>query len=319
MRVTLPLSIPGILSGSILVFVLTISALVTPRLLGGPTYKVMSTLIYEQFMSLLNWPRRIRDGGHPDGRGDRDHRIVGPLRSQVRSAVMVARRMDDAAAVRARSMALGLWVLLVYAFLLLPVVVVVMAAFSATSYLSVPPKGLTLRWFLRGAGRSSLSERNLVQPGPWRTLTTIGSLVIGIAAAYALARRAGARSAADLGDPDVAADLPGRGHRRRATAVLRADSASSHEFQQPSCRPCSDHHPLHRARYSLEPVWCRPATLRKPLGCSEPDRLTAFWQGVVPLIRPGRGCRRLIRLHHVVRQRSRLDLPPRASSRRPCP
>jgi putative spermidine/putrescine transport system permease protein len=54
---TLPLSTPGILSGSILVFVLTISALVTPRLLGGPTYKVMSTLIYEQFMSLLNWPR----------------------------------------------------------------------------------------------------------------------------------------------------------------------------------------------------------------------------------------------------------------------
>ena len=55
-RVTLPLSVPGILSGSILVFVLTISALVTPRLLGGPTYKVMSTLIYEQFLQLLNWP-----------------------------------------------------------------------------------------------------------------------------------------------------------------------------------------------------------------------------------------------------------------------
>jgi putative spermidine/putrescine transport system permease protein len=55
-KVTLPLSGPGILSGSILVFVLTISALVTPRLLGGPTYKVMSTLIYEQYLSLLNWP-----------------------------------------------------------------------------------------------------------------------------------------------------------------------------------------------------------------------------------------------------------------------
>lgn len=55
-RVTLPLSAPGVLSGSILVFVLTISALVTPRLLGGPTYKVMSTLIYEQFLQLLNWP-----------------------------------------------------------------------------------------------------------------------------------------------------------------------------------------------------------------------------------------------------------------------
>ena len=55
-RVTLPLSGPGILSGSILVFVLTISALVTPRLLGGPTYQVMATLIYDEFLQRLNWP-----------------------------------------------------------------------------------------------------------------------------------------------------------------------------------------------------------------------------------------------------------------------
>ena len=54
--ITLPLTAPGILAGSILVFVLTISALVTPRLLGGPTYKVMSTLIYDEFMQKLDWP-----------------------------------------------------------------------------------------------------------------------------------------------------------------------------------------------------------------------------------------------------------------------
>ncbi len=55
-KVTLPLSAPGILAGSILVFVLTVSALVAPRLLGGPTYKVVSTMVYEQFLQLLNWP-----------------------------------------------------------------------------------------------------------------------------------------------------------------------------------------------------------------------------------------------------------------------
>jgi putative spermidine/putrescine transport system permease protein len=54
--VTLPLSAPGILAGSILVFVLTTSALVTPRMLGGPTYKVMATLIYDEYMQLLDWP-----------------------------------------------------------------------------------------------------------------------------------------------------------------------------------------------------------------------------------------------------------------------
>lgn len=55
-QVTLPLSLPGLLAGSVLVFVLTISAFVTPKLLGGTTYKVMSTLLYDEFLALLNWP-----------------------------------------------------------------------------------------------------------------------------------------------------------------------------------------------------------------------------------------------------------------------
>jgi putative spermidine/putrescine transport system permease protein len=56
LAVTLPLSLPGILSGAVLVFTLTISAFVTPSLIGGPKIKVMPTLIYEQGVSLLNWP-----------------------------------------------------------------------------------------------------------------------------------------------------------------------------------------------------------------------------------------------------------------------
>ena len=54
--ITLPLALPGIVTGAILVFVLTISALVTPRMLGGPTYQVMATQIYDEFMTNLDWP-----------------------------------------------------------------------------------------------------------------------------------------------------------------------------------------------------------------------------------------------------------------------
>jgi putative spermidine/putrescine transport system permease protein len=54
--VTLPMSAHGVLAGSILVFVLTISALVTPRMLGGPTYKVMATMVYDDFLQTLDWP-----------------------------------------------------------------------------------------------------------------------------------------------------------------------------------------------------------------------------------------------------------------------
>lgn len=56
LTIIVPLALPGIITGSILVFVLTISALVTPRMLGGPTYKVMATQIYDEFMTNLNWP-----------------------------------------------------------------------------------------------------------------------------------------------------------------------------------------------------------------------------------------------------------------------
>ena len=56
LAVTLPLSVPGVLSGSVLVFTLAISAFVTPSLIGGPKIKVMPTLVYEQGVSLLNWP-----------------------------------------------------------------------------------------------------------------------------------------------------------------------------------------------------------------------------------------------------------------------
>ncbi len=54
--VTLPLSLAGVLSGSVLVFTLAISAFVTPSLIGGPKVKVMPTLVYEQGIALLNWP-----------------------------------------------------------------------------------------------------------------------------------------------------------------------------------------------------------------------------------------------------------------------
>jgi putative spermidine/putrescine transport system permease protein len=55
-HVTVPLAMPGIVAGSVLVFVLTIGAMITPRLLGGPTYRVMATTIYDEFIQLLNWP-----------------------------------------------------------------------------------------------------------------------------------------------------------------------------------------------------------------------------------------------------------------------
>jgi len=54
--VLLPLSLPGIVAGSFLVFALTISAFATPRLVGGASVEVMATMIYDQVLNALNWP-----------------------------------------------------------------------------------------------------------------------------------------------------------------------------------------------------------------------------------------------------------------------
>jgi putative spermidine/putrescine transport system permease protein len=54
--VTLPLSLPGIIAGTTLVFSLSMSAFVTPALMGGTSVKVMPVIAYEQIMSTLNWP-----------------------------------------------------------------------------------------------------------------------------------------------------------------------------------------------------------------------------------------------------------------------
>jgi putative spermidine/putrescine transport system permease protein len=53
-EVTLPLSVPGILAGSLLVFALAISAYVTPVLIGGNSVLTLPMLIYQQVSASFN-------------------------------------------------------------------------------------------------------------------------------------------------------------------------------------------------------------------------------------------------------------------------
>jgi putative spermidine/putrescine transport system permease protein len=54
LEVTLPLSLPGILAGSLLVFALAISAYVTPVVLGGNNVLTLPMLIYQQVSASFN-------------------------------------------------------------------------------------------------------------------------------------------------------------------------------------------------------------------------------------------------------------------------
>ncbi|WP_226577750.1 ABC transporter permease [Acuticoccus sediminis] len=77
---------------------------------------------------------------------------------------------------------------LVLVFLQLPVIVVAMASVSTTSYLTVPPVGFTLDWFVE-----VLTDRDYIEAIQTSFLlafaATAGSLVLGTAASYALHHR----------------------------------------------------------------------------------------------------------------------------------
>lgn len=55
-EVTLPLSLPGLAAGSLLVFVLTGGSYVTPLILGGPSDFLFGNLVYDAVVTELNWP-----------------------------------------------------------------------------------------------------------------------------------------------------------------------------------------------------------------------------------------------------------------------
>lgn len=54
--VTLPLSLPGVFAGCLIVFVMALGFYITPALVGGPRTLMIATLIGQQAMELLNWP-----------------------------------------------------------------------------------------------------------------------------------------------------------------------------------------------------------------------------------------------------------------------
>ncbi|MGC2778474.1 MAG: ABC transporter permease [Bradyrhizobium sp.] len=55
-RVVLPLAMPGVIAGGVMVFILSMNAYATPVLLGGPQFQMMAPAVYDQFNRVSNWP-----------------------------------------------------------------------------------------------------------------------------------------------------------------------------------------------------------------------------------------------------------------------
>ncbi|MEQ8206890.1 MAG: ABC transporter permease, partial [Woeseia sp.] len=55
-RVTLPLSMPGVIAAAVIIFIPTVGDYITPALVGGPDGLMVSNLIQAQFGKANNWP-----------------------------------------------------------------------------------------------------------------------------------------------------------------------------------------------------------------------------------------------------------------------
>ena len=56
LRVTLPLSLPGIIAATLIMFIPIVGDYITPALLGGPDGMMIGNMIQAQFGKVNNWP-----------------------------------------------------------------------------------------------------------------------------------------------------------------------------------------------------------------------------------------------------------------------
>ena len=129
------------LSGSLIVFGLRASSFAIPGLLGGRRLKMVATLVYDEYLHELNWPlgaaiALVAARGQP---GDHAQPTTGWSKAATRNAGVNAMQRNGPVALAFNA--------LVIAFMLAPLVVVCLVAFTPENTLTMPTTGFSLRWF----------------------------------------------------------------------------------------------------------------------------------------------------------------------------
>jgi putative spermidine/putrescine transport system permease protein len=217
LRVTLPASMPGLVSGCTLVFLSCLGFYITPELLGGPddyliaqgiSLRVLilgnfneaaahsSVLLTAVILIFLVFRNRIAnelddrpqmDGGTSSGRTtsgiSAQHPLIECLSSTFHGASVRSHEMLSLVRRPLLFFFAGLTLLL----LVLPFAVVVPLAFSDAPYLTFPPPAYSLRWFSRLFSNTQWLDA-LSFSLRWAGLSAFLSILVGIPAAFALVR-----------------------------------------------------------------------------------------------------------------------------------
>ncbi|WP_197520928.1 ABC transporter permease subunit [Bradyrhizobium icense] len=217
LRVTLPASMPGLVSGCTLVFLSCLGFYITPELLGGPddyliaqgiSLRVLilgnfneaaaqsSLLLLAVIVIFLVFRRRIAEELDDRSRSD----DVGAS-SALASGFAVSRPLVERISTLSHGASLHLHELLssirkplLYScagfallLLVLPFAVVIPLAFSDAPYLTFPPPAYSLRWFSRLFNNTQWVDA-LSFSLSWAGLSALLSVAVGVPAAFALVR-----------------------------------------------------------------------------------------------------------------------------------
>ena len=148
LTVYLPLSLPGVFSGGLLAFILSLGFYITPALLGGPRSVMLSTLVQTDFAAPGLGQGR-RDGGHPAGAylccpGGRL-----PVHASAPSPSFGNEPMKSLPII------LGCICVVVAIWLVAPTLVIIPMSFNEKKSLAFPPSGFSLQWYANFRDSSS--------------------------------------------------------------------------------------------------------------------------------------------------------------------
>ncbi|MGW4792656.1 ABC transporter permease subunit [Nonomuraea sp. NPDC004297] len=183
-KVTLPLTTPGLIGGAQLVFALSISSFATPSLLGGGRVNVLATDIYDN-VNNVDWPLAAVSSYALLALAVIALGVFGWLQRRTARADQGGVTAAGAAPTGIRGWAL--WLVAVHAFVLLPLLIIVINSFSSVSYGTWPPPGLSLKWYTNlfqqeGLGAATLLSLQVA------VAATLLAMLIGTAVAAALVR-----------------------------------------------------------------------------------------------------------------------------------
>lgn len=215
-HITVPLSMPGVASGSILVFLSCLGFYVTPAILGGTGEYMVAQGISIRVTTLADFDaasaqsallllavgvvfialrRRIAAelGGAEMPSGVEQGADAAGLRAWPRllkklafdATPLLRRAGETLSAVRRPLLWLAAGACLTY--LILPLLVVIPLALSSGAYLTFPPPGYSLRWF-----RAFFTNAQWLEAA-WFSISTaalaaLTSILLGVPASFALAR-----------------------------------------------------------------------------------------------------------------------------------